>query len=314
MAVSTITLADPELGSTAKILAGFGFNCYQFRVAFGQQAIDVLWSEDDFETGTRRASGSGIPLLFPYAGRIRGRTLPWQGREYPLEGNDGLGNAIHGFVLNRPWRILDQTSNRVVGQFQASVDDPEILDCWPADFCVTAEYHLTGRELASHFTVQNPSDQPLPFGFGTHPYFRVPLGGAEADQCRVVLPVSRRWELENMLPTGMQREVGAEVDSQQGITFGEMAFDDVFAGLQHTDGWCTCQVYDPDSERRLSIRFDRSFRECVVYNPPHRQAICIEPLTCVPNAAELAARNIDSGLRVLAPGEVQELGVVMRVD
>ena len=42
--------------------------------------------------------------------------------------------------------------------------------------------------------------------------------------------------------------------------------------------------------------------------------ICIEPLTCVPNAAALAQRGIDSGLRVLAPGESLKCRIVMRVD
>ncbi len=314
MAVEIITLTDQDSGSQAKILAGYGFNCYQFRVAFGEPVIDVLWSEPGFGTGQKRASGSGIPLLFPYAGRIRGRSLVWEGREYPLEGDDGLGNAIHGFVLNRPWRVLQQTEARVVGQFQASVDEPKLLDCWPADFCITATYELEGRTLSSTFSVENPCDRPLPFGFGTHPYFRVPLGGEVADNCRVVLPVARTWELDSMLPTGTQLDVPAETGSEQGIAFGEMGFDDVFTGLDYEAGWCTCQIRDPGSKRRLSIRFDQTFRECVVYNPPHREAVCIEPLTCVPNAAELQAREIDSGLRILAPGEALRMKVIMQVD
>jgi aldose 1-epimerase len=314
MAVQTITLRDQESGSQAKILAGYGFNCYQFRVAFGEPAIDVLWSEPGFETGEKRASGSGIPLLFPFAGRIRGRSLTWEGREYPLEGDDGLGNAIHGYVLNRPWRVLEQSETRVVGQFQASVDAPKLLDCWPAAFRLTATYQLMGRTLASEFTVENPCDRPLPFGFGTHPYFRVPLGGGKAEDCRVVLPVGQRWELDEMLPTGERSDVSPEVSDEGGISFGEMKFDDVFTELGFEDGWCICQICDPESERQLSIGFDQSFRECVVYNPPHRQAVCIEPLTCVPNAAELQSRGIDSGLRILPPGESLTVKVIMQVD
>jgi aldose 1-epimerase len=45
------------------------------------------------------------------------------------------------------------------------------------------------------------------------------------------------------------------------------------------------------------------FRECVVYTPPHREAICIEPLTCAAGAAALAQRGIDAGWRVLPPAE-----------
>ena len=128
MTMQIIHLTDPASGAEASILAGFGFNCYRFRVQFDGRPIDVVWSEPEFETGLKRASGSGIPLLFPYAGRLRGKTLNWGGHQWPLEGDDHRGNAIHGYVLTRPWRVLEQSSRRAVGQFQASIDAPALLD------------------------------------------------------------------------------------------------------------------------------------------------------------------------------------------
>ena len=314
MAMETITITDPQSGSEAKILPGFGFNCYQYQSVQDGRETDVIWSEPGFETGEKRASGSGIPLLFPYPGRIRGKTLLWNGREYPLEGDDGRGNAIHGFVLARPWRVLQQAGAEVTGQFQASIDEPKLLDCWPADFRITATYRFVRGALSSVFNIENPGDQPLPFGFGTHPYFRLPLGGSSADGCRVVLPVSSRWEMIDMLPTGRQLSLDDVQPYRSGLSFGEMAFDDIFSGLQFEDGQCTCRIIDPDSGRRLAIEFDQSFRECVVYNPPHREAICIEPYTCVPNAAELKEQGIEAGLRILAPGQSLQMQVVMQVS
>jgi len=41
----------------------------------------------------------------------------------------------------------------------------------------------------------------------------------------------------------------------------------------------------------------------VVYTPPHREAICIEPYTCVPGAFNLNERGIAAGLRMVAPGD-----------
>jgi aldose 1-epimerase len=52
----------------------------------------------------------------------------------------------------------------------------------------------------------------------------------------------------------------------------------------------------------MTQRFDDPFRECVGYTPPHREAICIEPLTCVPSCFDLTARGIDAGLRIIPPG------------
>ena len=314
MTMETIHLSDAASGAEAVILADFGFNCYRFRVVFDNRPIDVVWSEPDFETGQKRASGSGIPLLFPYAGRIRGHTLHWNGRQWPLEGDDRRGNAIHGYVLNRPWRVLEQSACRAVGQFQASIDDPRLLDKWPADFRITATYELSGAALSSSFLIENPDERPLPFGFGTHPYFCVPLGGSRADACLVELPVRQRWELVEMLATGRRLPVESPEAYRAGLPFGQTSFDDALTDLQFDGGLCRCGIVDPDSTRRLAVEFGREFRECVVYNPPHRQAVCIEPLTWCPNGFELAERGIDAGLRVLQPGESLQCGVEMRVE
>ena len=41
----------------------------------------------------------------------------------------------------------------------------------------------------------------------------------------------------------------------------------------------------------------------MIFTPPHRQAFCVEPYTCVTDAVNLQQRGIDAGWRVLAPGE-----------
>jgi aldose 1-epimerase len=93
-----------------------------------------------------------------------------------------------------------------------------------------------------------------------------------------------------------------------------MAFDDVFTVLQFSDGVCTCRVIDPNSGRQLEVAFDNAFSQCVVYNPPHREAVCIEPYTCVPNSPELHEAGIDTGLRVLQPGVSFKARMAIRVE
>ena len=314
MSIECIELRDSASGATARVLAGFGFNCFEFLVPHQGRAVDVLWSAAGFETGAERASGSGIPLLFPFPGRISGKTLHWDGGQYPLTGDDGRGNAIHGFVLDRPWRVIEANERFVEGQFQASIDDPQLLSHWPADFRIAVRYQLLGTRLECVLRIENPDDKPLPCGLGIHPYFRVPLGGANADDVQVRLPVSRRWELVDMQPTGVCVPLADGPALQAGRRFADIQFDDVFAGLAFgDDGLCRASLRDPASGLALRLEFDQTFRECVVYTPAHREAICIEPYTCVPNAAALQARGVDSGLRVLAPGESFDARIAMHV-
>ncbi|MBC8356517.1 MAG: aldose 1-epimerase [Planctomycetes bacterium] len=303
MTVENITLKDPMTGARASILAGFGFNCYEFVANLDGRKVDVIWSAPDFSSENERPSGSGIPLLFPFPGRLRGTAFEWEGREYQLEAGDGRGNAIHGFVLNRAWRVIERSDSHVVGQFQASVDDPTLLEQWPADFRVTATYDLKGNCLTSTFVFENPDSKSLPCGFGTHPYFRLPLGGTTVESCVVTIPSTRHWELVDMLPTGRCTDLEMSDAYHQGLCFGEMKLDDVFGGLVFDGDDCVSQIFDPESNTRLSMRFDRSFRELVVYTPPHREAVCVEPYTCVPGTVGLESPEVDFGLRVLQPGE-----------
>ena len=72
----------------------------------------MLWSHPDFAGGNERPSGSGIPLLFPFPGRIGKAKYSFGGREYQLEPGDAFGNAIHGFVHKRPWRVVEQAAGK----------------------------------------------------------------------------------------------------------------------------------------------------------------------------------------------------------
>jgi aldose 1-epimerase len=152
--------------------------------------------------------------------------------------------------------------------------------------------------------IEAPPDSVLPFGFGMHPYFRVGLGGDRAERCVVTVPVRQYWELVDMIATGRRLPAADRAPLAGGVPFGDTHLDDVFTDLVFDDDrQCRASIDDPESGRRMTLTFDDTFSECVVYNPPHRQAICIEPYTCVPDAARLQSQGIGHGLRRLEPGE-----------
>jgi aldose 1-epimerase len=192
-------------------------------------AREALWAEDGFERGDKRGSGSGIPLLFPFPGRIGGARFRFGNREFELQPGDAFGNAIHGFVLNRPWRVVEQERHRVVGEFQASVDDPAILQSWPADFRIRVSYEVRGPELVSDIQYENTGSDPLPCGFGTHAYFRLPLSeGGDAELTRILVPATQVWEAEKMLATGRKAPAAGVLDLASGGPLAERKFRYVF--------------------------------------------------------------------------------------
>lgn len=304
MGTKVIEIVDKSSGSSAKIAPELGFNCFAFTAQVEGHAVDVLWAADDFEAGTARPSGSGIPLLFPFPGRLKGTRLTWEGRDYSLPEGDGRGNAIHGFLLHRAWRVTEQSDSKVTAEFSASQDDPALLEQWPADFTATATYRISGATLVGVYRFHNPSDQPLPFGFGTHPYFRVPVGGSSADDCEIVVPYTFEWEFRNQLASGQQ--FPRETDPFEPMRFGVTQLDNGYGGLRYKDGVCTTSIHDPQSGRTIVQEFDDQFSSAVLYNPGHRQAFCIEPYTCIPDSFQLRAQGKDGGLKVLGPGQTFE--------
>ncbi len=299
MSIETVILQDEEAGTTARVLPGFGMNCYSFEVPTSDGPFDLLWAVPDFASGKERASSSGIPILFPFVGRLRGTKFVHEGQTFEFPAGDGIGNAIHGLVIDRPWEVLEQTGQTVIGRIQPSTNAPDLQRCWPTDFCLTAKYELTGLSLSLTITIENPDERPLPFGFGTHPYFRVPSAG----DWKVTVPANRYWPLEAMLPTGEQLSVDDARDLRHGRSFDQTKLDDVLGDLAFERGVCRTKLTNSATGEQVIQDFGDEFRECVVYTPPHREAICIEPYTCVPTADELGQGGIDAGWQTLSPGQ-----------
>ena len=308
-------LEDRDAGSSARILADYGFNCYSFRCRVGGQQVDLLRSDDHFAEQPSRPAGNGTPLLFPFPNRIQGGRFEFGGKSYELPRNERGVNAIHGLVYDRGWRVkqsYEAGRSEVTGVFQLSQDAPELRKLWPADFLIELKYRLEKNLLTSRVRVTNPDSKPLPWGFGTHPYFRLPLGRAgNESRCAVAAPVSETWELKELLPTGRRLPAVATVGLDGRRPFSELKFDDVFTGLKFSDDWCTCRLKDEDAGVEVTFRFDRLFRELVVYTPPARGAICLEPYTCVTDAINLQPQGFDAGLRVLRPGQSEEGTMVL---
>ena len=294
-----------DQGSQARIAVDQGFNCFRFQaVTDSGTSVEVLSAADGFEAGGHPASRSGIPLLFPFPNRIAEGRYSWNGKDYQLLPEqvpfDKTGNAIHGFCIDRAWRIVSQSKSSVTGVFRTSVDAPERLPLWPADAEIKVTYELRGSCLRSIIEIHNPSDQPLPWGFGTHAYFRLPLSpGSSADQCTVYAPASCTWELNECLPSGNILSAPAHADLATSLRFGGLKLDNVYTDVSAEHDTIVCRITDPAAKLRIEQRCSTDFREIVAFTPPWVTAVCLEPYTCVTNAINLQQQGINAGLQIL---------------
>lgn len=295
-----------DAGNRLEVWPALGFNAYRWQVA-GQE---LLYRNPQFFT-ERKPTRSGLPILYPFPNRIRAGRFAFAGKTFQLPlGDPAKKNAIHGFVVNRAWRVVDQgadvASAWITGEFHGAIDAPETLELWPADYRLRVTYRLFDRVLRVEADADNPDVKPLPFGLGYHPYFSLAPFGVE--QTAITVPASKIWELAENLPTGKILDIDRPRDLRGGQIYSHVQLDDVATGL-YTLAYdpgdqlgLVGVLQHPSGERMLTLWTGGDFREMVLYTPPHREAICLEPYTCTTDAINLQS-SVEAGLRILQPGE-----------
>jgi aldose 1-epimerase len=301
------TLSRPDAGARIEVWPAHGFNCLRWQVA----GRELLYAAADWAT-TPLPTRSGIPILFPFPNRIRGGVFQHRGRPYRLPKNDSAhANAIHGFSPRNSWRVAgygaDAREAWVHGDFQLSADAQEADGLWPGDGLLSVVYRFTADRLRTELRVRNTGDEPFPFGLGLHPYFRPPGGEADLGRCILHSPARSVWPLADSLPSGERAPVPDDRNWNRPRPVGATQLDTVYGDLgsirEDASGLLLrATLADADRPGRLEVWTPADFRELVLFTPPHRHAICIEPYTCVTDAVNLQARGVDAGWRELPPG------------
>src|SRR5262245_20976946 len=321
-----IVLEDTDASARVEVLPEQGFNANRWAWYHQGQLLDLIYA-DPAAFAEGKPTRSGTPVLFPFPNRIRAGQFRWRGKEYRLPPNDPAGvNAIHGFVCRRPWRVVDrradQNSAWVTGEFRGSRDAPDVRDQWPADYKIRLTCRLLPQRLRLEAQVENPDNVPLPFGLGYHPYFRIPFHAADKPENYTVQVAARGWwELQDSLPKGgAPRWLTHTHPVGVAHRFTDLKMDDLLTGLPDApepDGgglYLRGTVKALARRVRLRVLASAEFREVVVFTPPHRHAVCIEPYTCITDAINLQQQGVDSGLLVLPPGEEWSGTVELVVD
>lgn len=239
----------------------------------------VLRSTEPPELASARASGC-YPLV-PYSNRVGHRRFRWLGQDYRTERNfDDNPHSVHGLAWQRAWSVLSSSSSQAELEL---VHKPDAH--WPFAFAVRQRFALTAQALQVrlHFTNQDAQAQPV--GLGWHPYF------PKRAQSRLDLDVSTRWDSDAAgLPTHHVPQAGIH----QAVS--ELSFDNCFGG------WTgIARIQD----EQLKIQLTSSASRLVVFTPQDKPYYCVEPVTHVSNAIQMADPSAH-GLLTVEPGGTHE--------
>ncbi|MCF0060853.1 aldose 1-epimerase [Dyadobacter chenwenxiniae] len=238
---------------------------------------------------------SASELLFPFASRIPNGRYKFLGKEYQLAKNETGGlNAIHGLVRKQQFNLEDQIIEADHASIKLSYD-LNSLEGYPfsVKFSVLYTLHADGRFVLSYEAVNNGAE-PAPAMFGWHPYFV--LGNEEVDAWKINIPSGEIVDFDNnQIPVGKKPFL-----VERPTKLYQKAFDNCFIVDSATTNVVT-ELISENQDITLRIKQETGegkFNYLVVYTPPARDCVAIEPLT-----ANVNAFNSGEGLNVLAQGK-----------
>ena len=242
------------------------------------------------EAVRNRSAGntSSFPLV-PFSNRIRNAAFRFRGRVIQLPQNfPPEPHAIHGHGWRAPWRVVARSAASLTLEYRHPAD------AWPWSYRAEQTFRLTPDDLAVRFAVTNEASEPMPVGFGLHPYF------VRTPRVRVRAAVGRMWRADaNAMPAELVAPPPELMLEGAGLNPDATALDNNFVtfGGRAVVEW-------PEWHARLTLTADPIYACLVVYTPAGRDFFCVEPATNCIDGFNLAENgHTDTGMIVLEPGD-----------
>lgn len=225
----------------------------------------------------------GVPILAPWANRLgkMAYAVVHEGGgvrridvnpETPNLRVDPYGQPIHGLLRgSSDWDIMEVGASSEEAWIMARlVFDQKRIDfpAFPFEHHIELKVTLRATSLTFSTAIIATGQDEVPIAFGWHPYLSIP--GLERSEWDVYIPFTHRCPLDSTkLPTGTREVVEPIVGK-----LGDRPLDDLYADVANGT-----TAYIQGNGRRMSIRFDLGYDWAILYGPPHRDHICLEPMT-----------------------------------
>jgi len=247
-------------------------------VSLTHRGDELLRLGDEVDDAAISGRSVGIPLLYPWANRLRGTSYRALGRAVELEPDspwlltDWNGTLLHGV----PWsRLTWQTQVADTQELAARLpwDQPELLRVFPFKHEVKMRARLDAGGLTLQTEVIASANDRVPVSFGFHPCLGLP--GVPRERWRLRLPLMQSIVLDELLiPVGERRTFDA-VDG----SLGTRAFDHGFAFKSERP---TMSI--SGGGRQITVEFLQGYPFAQIYAQPKLDFICLEPMTAPTNA------------------------------
>jgi len=241
---------------------------------------------------------AGCYPLVPFSNRIRdGRLAGPQGRvQLPL--HPGERHALHGAAQQRPWRLEQHAADRATMSYVHAPGDHG----WPWAFRAEQAVALDAAGLSLELRISNEGRESMPSGCGFHPYFPARFAHGLQFDARSVWPADAEFLASAPVPT-------APADDYASVR----ALPDVECTRYYGEWNGQARMAAADGPA-IELLASAALQHLVLHRPGPGAYFCLEPVSHVADAANLAAARADTGWRLLAPGEAMECRLRLTVS
>jgi aldose 1-epimerase len=304
--VDVVRLADTKRAMEVSIAPSVGNAAYEFNV----KGKNLFWLPGGLDEFRKSRSLAANPFLAPWANRLDQDAFYANGKKYILNPElknlrrDPSGLAIHGLLLWCPdWRVVKLSADDRGAEAVSRLEFwryPELMAQFPFAHAIEMTYRLADGALEVRTRIENQSAEPMPLVIGYHPYFR--LHDSARDQWKV--HIAARDHIENskkLVPTGER----TRVNLPDPAPLATAQIDDVFDNLiRDADG--RAEFWVQGEKQKISVIYGPKYNTAIVYAPPGKEFICIEPMTGITNGFNLAHAGLYKELQSIPAGGVWE--------
>jgi galactose mutarotase-like enzyme len=238
----------------------------------------------------------GLPLLHPWANRLRDWRYSACGRSVEIDRSRGIVRAdenelpIHGaLAAAEDWDMLDAGADGEAAWLTASLDygrRDDRLAVFPFQHRLELDLRLAGDALTITTVLEPTGDHEVPLAWGWHPWLSLP--GVPRAEWELGQPDRVAIALDDRnLPTGER----ADAPSERG-PLGDHVLDTHSAVAEDA-------VYTlTGGGREIAVEWAGGYRYAQVFAPAELDVTCVEPMM-----APVAALSTGDELEAAQPGE-----------
>ncbi|MGK9369956.1 aldose 1-epimerase [Melioribacter sp. Ez-97] len=274
----------PELGGRLyELYLSNGKKVYQVLRRFNPSSLE---SRDDLFTNAK---------MCPYVGRVDRGKYVFNGSEYQLPVNyPEEGNSSHGLLFDKPFEVAETKNDGNFAEIVLVYEYRKENEGYPFDFNITIVHRIEkGKGYSCVTKIENLSDTGIPVADGWHPYFDL---NEKIDNLKLQL------DSDEMILTDENRMPASRIkygEFRALKNLGDTFFDNCFT-LIPENGFVNTFLINEREDLRIKIWQEAGrakYNYLVIYTPPDRRTIAIEPMTSNVNAF-----NNGEGLIILEPG------------